>query len=399
MTGSTRSLAPDLARGAMLLLIVLANTPWYLYGSSTAASAAHPDGGSALDRVVQGVIITVADLRVYPMFAFLFGYGIVQLYRRQVAGGMGERDVRRVLRRRHLWLLLFGALHAGLLWFGDILGAYGLVGLIMVAAFLRRRDRTLAVWAIVLGSLLVLGTLLAVVGAVAISRLPADGAEPFNFLALVVSINGIESWPDSVLPRLSFWPFLVLGQGVLGLVVPVAILLAFLAARHQVLERPEEHRRLLTRVAVAGVGIGWVGGLLSALHHLGLLQVPAQSSWVLSVLGASTGLFGGLGYVAAFGLLAIWLRGPRRDAVPVRALTAVGKRSLSSYLAQSLACAPLLAAWGLGLGAVLGSAGVALLGAGVWVVTVVAAMLAERADRRGPAETLLRRLSYGLRSD
>ncbi|MFL6148333.1 MAG: hypothetical protein ACJ72I_12705, partial [Pseudonocardiaceae bacterium] len=30
-----RSLAPDLARGAMLLLIALANTPLYLYGSGT----------------------------------------------------------------------------------------------------------------------------------------------------------------------------------------------------------------------------------------------------------------------------------------------------------------------------------------------------------------------------
>jgi len=32
---SARSLAPDLARGAMLLLIALANVPLYLYGNGT----------------------------------------------------------------------------------------------------------------------------------------------------------------------------------------------------------------------------------------------------------------------------------------------------------------------------------------------------------------------------
>ena len=48
-----RALAPDLARGFMLLMIVLANTPWYLYGKTHGLSAIHPDEGSALDRAVQ----------------------------------------------------------------------------------------------------------------------------------------------------------------------------------------------------------------------------------------------------------------------------------------------------------------------------------------------------------
>jgi hypothetical protein len=36
-----RALAPDLARGLMLLLIALANTPWYLYDSTTGSSSIH----------------------------------------------------------------------------------------------------------------------------------------------------------------------------------------------------------------------------------------------------------------------------------------------------------------------------------------------------------------------
>ncbi|RCK69085.1 DUF418 domain-containing protein [Desertihabitans brevis] len=391
--GDQRSLAPDLARGAMLLLIALANTPWHLYGSAAGSSTVHPTDGSVLDRAVQLVIITVVDSRVYPMFAFLFGYGIVQLYRRQRERGSDEPTVRRVLRRRHLWMIAFGLLHAALLWYGDILGAYGLVGLILVAGFLRRRDTTLVVWLAVLTGLIVIGSLLAVVGASLVAQMPAPEAA-FAGLGMITAINGIESWPASVPARLTFWPLLVLGQGLFTLVIPVAVLAAFWAARRGVLEHPEQHLTLLRRVAAIGLPVAWVVGLAHALDHLGVLPVPDSVSWVFSVLQGSSGLAGGLGYVAVFGLLAARLRGHQPGPV-VGAVTAVGKRSLSCYLAQSVLCAPLLAAWGLGLGAVLGSAATALFAVGVWLVTVAGAVLLERRGERGPAETLLRRLSYG----
>ena len=117
-----------------------------------------------------------------------------------------------------------------------------------------------------------------------------------------------------------------------------------------------------------------------------------------------TGLFGGLGYVALFGLIAATLtrRGPTVGPTvgPVTtAITAVGTRSRSSYRAQSVIFAPLLCAWGLGLGAVLGSAGVAALAIGVWLITVVGCSVLERRGLRGPAEWLLRRLAYGRSAD
>ncbi|MET0694462.1 MAG: DUF418 domain-containing protein, partial [Propionibacteriaceae bacterium] len=112
---------------------------------------------------------------------------------------------------------------------------------------------------------------------------------------------------------------------------------------------------------------------------------------------APTGLFGGVGYVAAFALIAhrISTRGASVSGKPIQAITAVGRRSLSCYLAQSVLCAPILAGWGLGLGAVLSSASVAVFAVAVWLVTVVLAYLADRRGILGPAEVLLRRLVYG----
>lgn len=396
---SSRALAPDLARGFMLLLIALANTPWYLYGSSTSSSSIHATDGSPLDRAVQFVIITAVDSRVYPMFAFLFGYGIVQMYQRSLDRGVEPRAVRRVLRRRHLWMIVIGFLHAALLWMGDIVGAYGLVGLIFTAAFLKRRDKTLLIWAGVLTGLLTLAAVAAITGSVFAAQSPPP-PEADVFLDDVKAVNGIESWPASILPRLLVWGFLLAFQGVLTLVIPIAVLLAFWAARHRVLEEPDRHRRLLTTTAVLGITVGWGGGAVHALQHIGVLPVPEHVSWVFSATQPLSGLFGGLGYVALFGLIAAALarRGPTVGPT-ASAISAVGKRSLSAYLAQSVVFAPLLCAWGLGLGAILGSAGVAALAIGVWSATVVGCALLERRGRRGPAEWLLRRLAYGRTAD
>ena len=389
-----RALAPDLARGVMLLMIVLANTPFYLYGQRTGLTTAHPDAGSVLDRVTQVLIITFVDMRVYPMFAFLFGYGMVQLFSRQVAAGVPVKAARRLLRRRNLWLLVFGFVHAALLWNGDVLGAYGLAGLVMVALFFRRKDQTLLTWAIALSGLLVTGMVVAILGAAFAAQAPTtDGFS--SFFEEATALAAIESYPESIVGRLAFWPLVVLAQGLLGLVVPTMILLAFWAARRRILEEPGRHLRLLRRVAVIGLSVGWSFGLVHALEHIGVFSVPDQIFWVWLTTQSTSGLFGGLGYVALFGLLGHRIAARDQPLGPATvAVTAVGKRSLSCYLAQSVFCAPVLAAWGLGLGGVFGSFEAAVFAVGVWLLTVVIAYASERAGVRGPAEVLLRRLVY-----
>jgi len=55
----------------------------------------------------------------------------------------------------------------------------------------------------------------------------------------------------------------------------------------------------------------------------------------------------------------------------------------------------LLKPWALGLGVEAGTLRVALVAVGVWLATVVVAVVLERTSTPGPAERLLRRLSYG----
>lgn len=387
-----RSLAPDLARGLMLLLIAVANVPWWLYAAERGLTNAHGIGYEGADLAYQLFSLVAIDGRAYPLFAFLFGYGIWQMYSRQAAAGTPWRDARRLLQRRHAWMLAFGAVHALLLWFGDIVGAYGLVGLIVTWLLLRRSDRTLRIVAWVLVGLLSLFGLFSLVSGLVLSS--GVAGDPSQFASGSLPMPPAESnYLVFMLQSIGVWLLATPGQ-VLALTVPLAVVLGILAARRGLLDRPAEHRALLIRIAIIGIAIGWAGGALAALQFAGMLFDPAIS-WGTMGISSLAGVAGGIGYAALFGLIAAAV-GERRGIV-TGAIAALGKRSLSGYLAQSVLFAPVLAAWGFGLGAQFTPLAATGYAAGVWLVTLVIAAILDRAGTRGPAEVLLRRLAYGKR--
>ena len=59
-----RAIAPDLARGLMLLMIALANMPFHLYGRDVGVSSMHFDGGDLGDRIWQAIAIIAIDIAV-----------------------------------------------------------------------------------------------------------------------------------------------------------------------------------------------------------------------------------------------------------------------------------------------------------------------------------------------
>lgn len=393
-----RALAPDFARGVMLLLIALSNTAFHLWNAERGPDGWHPVDGSALDSGVQFAMIIGLDMRINPLFAFLFGYGMMWIHQRQLAAGADSGAAVRLLRRRGLWLMVFGAAHALLLMAGDIVAYYGLLGLLMCWLFVRRPDRVLIRWCWIGLGLMVVWLAVAALphlvdgfdagGGPAEPSHEAYGAHQSGWAAAA----GTRAITHLIVGYVG--PFAALLSGTF-----VVFVLGMLAARHRVLEEPWRHLRLLRGTAVAGLALGWLGPLPLALAHTGALDLSdAMVSDIgpLVALRDATGQAGGLGYVAVLTLLshALVTRGAHRSR-PVVAVSAVGKRSLSCYFAHSLLFAPLLAAWGLGLGEHLGSATMLLVGVGVWLVTVTGAYALELRGRRGPLEVLLRRLMYG----
>jgi uncharacterized membrane protein YeiB len=364
----------------MLLLIALANSANFAFAGQPGLESA-PYG---FERILNFLKLTFVDARAYPVFAVMFGYGLVQLARRQRTSGATPSAVRRILVKRNAWLLAFGLLHATLLYFGDFLGAYGVVGIICTLFLISRGDKfhriALGIWAFMTLEVVFVG----VKGVLAIVN-SSGPATP-----LTNSPNpslGASSYLGSLVDRLHEYPLHM--ASVLGFIV--IVWLGIWAARKQILENPGAHKALLSRVAAFCLGITFVGGLPLALVGAGWLHVDKAAVSSLDLLSQTSGMFGGPGYVALFGLLVARIR---KQSLPVRAISALGQRSLSGYLFQSVAWMLLLAPFTLDLRFGSTAYTAALVAIGIWVTSVIAAYAMSRRSYRGPAETLLRRLVY-----
>lgn len=372
INSSDRILAPDLARGLMLGLIAVANIMIYLTGRPYGYRG-HVVESDDADRIASMLVVTFVDGRGFPLFAFLFGYGLVQLTARRAD------ESGRLVRRRSLIMIAIGAGHGILLFPGDILGWYGVVGLIIVA--LRRVGNT---------RLLIIA---------AAWLLPATTVAGLIYGSTEVTADRTFLWsfelghePMSYLLRAGEWlmtPFALLP-------VLSAALAGVVAARLRILDEPDRHRVLLRRVAAGGIALAVAGGLPSGLAVAGWLTLAQPAGYVLATVHALTGVAGGLGYAAAFGLLALAARraaGRASEAV-VGAITAAGRRSLSLYLGQSVLFVLLVSHRGLGLADHLGTAAAVGVALGGWLAGVVVADRLARAGRPGPAEWAMRRLLY-----
>lgn len=377
-----RALAPDVARGGMLLLIALANVHAYGYGHSLGPRG-YPREVSGVDSVVALLQVLLVDGRAYPLFGLLFGYGIVQLTRRRTTAGRAADSVVGLVRRRGAWMVAIGAVHGVLLWSADIVGAYGLIAVLTAGLLVRGSDRALvevAAAGTALVALFYAGSALA---------LPGD---PQAFLPSMAIADPVAA----AVARGVEWLTIGLLLQVLGTVAAVAA--GAWAARRGVLDDPERHRPVLVRVAVAGLAAAVLGGLPLALIIAGYwTSAPLPALLAAGSLHALGGYLGGAGYAALFGLLAIRVAGRGGPGPVTAALQACGQRSLSCYLAQSVAFVALFPAWTLGLGADAHLWQLALAAALTWLVILLIAVATARAGLRGPAETLLRRLTYGPR--
>jgi len=134
----------DILRGFTIFGILLVNMPlygWPNWGPMRAIRAQLP--GGTLDEAASWFLWLFAEDKFYPLLSFLFGLGFSIQFARAPAS-----DFLSVYRRRLLALLLVGLLHGLLVWSGDILVTYALVGFFLLP-FRACRQRTILVCAVV----------------------------------------------------------------------------------------------------------------------------------------------------------------------------------------------------------------------------------------------------------
>ncbi len=139
-----RILVLDVLRGFALLGILMVNMPLF----NTPFTVLMGEARIWTDQANQNALWFIDFFfhgKFYVLFSLLFGMGFYFFLRKVDEAG---QSVINVFRRRLLVLLLIGALHVVLLWYGDILVIYALFGFIMTW-FRKKSNRTVMVWAIV----------------------------------------------------------------------------------------------------------------------------------------------------------------------------------------------------------------------------------------------------------
>ena len=386
---SQRIVAMDVLRGFVLLGILVMNIqsfamPIAAYVNPTAYGDL--TGANLWVWIVSHVFF---DQKFMAVFSVLFGAGIVLMTARAGAGGA------RLHRRRMGWLILFGLLHAYLLWYGDILFAYGVCGLVAYA--FREREPSLLIPVAI--ALLLVGALVPVAFGMSMSpeqtvEMSAEGWKPSaDVLAseLAAYRGGFAAQASHRLPQslafqtlyMAFFIFWrVLGLMLLGIAL---LRLDVLTAR-----RPA---RAYAALAAAGFAIGLPLVLFGVRQHFAHGWSAEYSMFFGGLWNYWGSVFVALGYVGLMMAIA------RAGALPWLAsrLAAVGRTAFSNYILQTLIATTIFYGHGFGLFGRVERTGQVAIVLAIWLVQLTLSPLWLRHFRFGPLEWVWRSLTYGRR--
>jgi len=122
--------ALDTIRGFALLGILLMNICAFGLPHSAYDNPAPAGGASGPNLFTWCLITIVADGKMRAIFSLAFGASVYLLIDRLSRKGAAA-DAADIHYRRMLWPLLFGLIHGYLIWYGDILFPYAMMGLLL----------------------------------------------------------------------------------------------------------------------------------------------------------------------------------------------------------------------------------------------------------------------------
>jgi len=379
----------DVMRGVAVLGILAVNAAAFaLPMNATMAPEQSPFPLSGSSATAYWLVEVFFRQKFVTLFSMLFGVSIF------LVGGERKDAARgRVLRRRLMWLALFGVIHGAAFWYGDILLLYAWSGL-FVMLMRSMPARPLILFGI--AATLALATMQAVTMWLTVNG-PAELVEAMNNDSMALADGAVAAsiaayrsgWPAALIENLKAWGILQSASlfGYVFATVPLMMLgLGLFKAGFF-------HARLPNRVYVALIAVG-----AAVLTLLGLLEwrevmagpgVEATHGWAEVV--ASYPIFIALAY--ASGLIMLTSRGVgwvRRIFAPV------GQMAFTNYLTQTLIMTTLFyMPWGPRLMGQVDYPGQWAIVVAVWALQLIWSPLWLSRFRMGPLEWLWRRLSYG----
>ncbi len=142
----------DIMRGMAIFFIFLVNIK-FLSGAGYYPNALKAEFPTApLDQLLDVLIFIFVSGKFYYIFSILFGIGFAVQYHSFTQKTPAPGAFNRFFSRRMSTLLVIGLLHMFLVWAGDILTMYALLGFLLFY-FKNKSDRTLLKWTLILMAL------------------------------------------------------------------------------------------------------------------------------------------------------------------------------------------------------------------------------------------------------
>lgn len=411
ISSAERLRAVDIARGIALLGILFVNirfffAPFGFAVEPTTALDGSPRSGA--DTAAWTFVETFCSFKFISLFSLLFGFGLAMQAARAAAQGQSRWPAG--LRRLGL-LALVGILHWSLVWYGDILMIYALLGVVALAcAGLSQRALFwvivgAAAWvalnALGAGALTAIGLLFIDEAArpdIAASELTERGFaammaarfDPFNPAWIEAERAAFAEGPflDALAFRCVLYTFgfvaALFSYGGQSLFMMLCGVYAFKAGLFTA-EGSAFRRRIALPALALGLALSFGSALPSLL--LGFDGIFAQVAYITLVSLSAM--------VLPFAYAAIIVEwGPRLPSFVATPLERAGRMSFTVYLSESLVCTALASWWGLAWFGTVGDAQAAMIALAVWLALVLFATAWLSIFRIGPFEWVWRMATY-----
>ncbi|HUR65106.1 MAG TPA: DUF418 domain-containing protein [Chitinophagaceae bacterium] len=397
--GNERADILDVLRGFALFGVLLDNifgfTGWgFLPQQGKEALATWP--ADAVIGMLEQVFI---NGKFYSLFSLLFGLGFSIILVRNEQRGINPL---KIFYRRLFILLIIGAGHLFLLWEGDILFLYALIGFTL-PLFRKLSDKTLITLAVILIASPLLFDLLSVIFhykngqflekmAIAVDKktgLPTDDSFASYLYRDGAGWQEWRNWQASgYLYRYSY----ILDSNRIPKVLGM-FLIGFYAGRKMIYMRLEDHVPLFKKLRRWGLIIGIPSAAAGFYFEFFQKHIPEPQGLLHTLFYATSVVPLCLAYASIICLRWIKKKGNTR----LKVLAPMGRMALTNYLMQTIIGITLYYGVGFGFGGNIGPAVFVPIGLAVYALQVAYSNLWFRYFNYGPMEWIWRQLTYGKR--